>query len=76
MYHNNSNSLESAFVKLSEKSSIFYHGIYCCLATIRVELQFCHSDGQKIEEIVSLLIRYGNVSSTIAYQPLSFNEIN
>ena len=28
MYQNNSNNLEATFVKLSEKNSIFYYGIY------------------------------------------------
>ena len=60
MDHNGSNNLEATFVKLSEKKSIFYYGIYWCLATICLELLFCHCDGQKIEEIVSLLMRYEN----------------
>ena len=60
IYHNNSNNLEETFVKVPEKSSIFYCRIYIYLATIRFELMFCHCDGQKIEEIVSLLMRYKN----------------
>ena len=54
------NNLEATFVKFSEKSSIFYYGIYRCLATIRLELLFSHCDCQKIEEIDSLLKRYKN----------------
>ena len=60
MYHNNSNNLEATFVKLSDKSSMFYYGTYWCLAAIRLELLFCHCDGRKIEEIVSLLMRFEN----------------
>ena len=60
MYQNNSKNLEATFVKLSEKKSIFYYGIYSSLATIRLELLFCHYDDQKIEEIVLLLMRYEN----------------
>ena len=60
MYHNNSNNLDATFVKLSEESSIFYDEIYWCLATIPLELLFCHGDGQKIEVIVSWLMRYEN----------------
>ena len=60
MCHNNSNNLEATFMKLSEKNQIFYYGIYWCLATIRLELLFCYCDGQKVQEIVSLLMRYEN----------------
>ena len=60
MYHNNFNNLEATFGKFSEKNSIFYYGIYWCLATISLELLFCHCDGQNIEEIASLLMRYEN----------------
>ena len=60
MYNNNSNNLEATFVKLSEKNLFFYYKIYWCLATIRLELLFCHCDGEKIEKIVSLLMRYEN----------------
>ena len=56
----NSNNLEATFVKLSEKKSLFYYRVYWSLETIRLELLFSHCDGQKIEEIVSLLMRYEN----------------
>ena len=58
MYHNNSNNLDATFVKLSDFFYIFYSGVYWCLATIRLELLDSHWDGQKIEEIVSLLMGY------------------
>ena len=61
MYHNNPDNLEATFVKLSEKKiNIWLRNLLMFASIIRIELLFCHCDRQKIEEIVSLLMRYEN----------------
>ena len=55
VYHNNSNNLEATFVKLSEKINYFIKEFLDVW-----EFLFSHCGGQKIEKIVSLLMRYEN----------------
>ena len=58
MYHNNSNNLEATFVKLTEKKKLSRNLLMIGNNSLKVTVLPC--GGQKIEEIVSLLMRYEN----------------
>ena len=60
MYHNNSNTVEATFVKLSENIQYFITEFIDVWQQFAESYYFVTVAGQKRQKIVSLLMRYEN----------------